>query len=102
MRALLTGWFSFTDGEKTAGDVLALEAVGAALRSAAIAYDTAWSPMFRPGGFGWKMPGRSATPTSSSSAGQSAASRWPPCTPDLPRAGGVSVISPRRPGGHWI
>jgi hypothetical protein len=45
MRALLTGWFSFTDGEKTARDVLALEAVGAALRSAAIAYDTAWSPM---------------------------------------------------------
>jgi hypothetical protein len=50
MRALLTGWFSFTDGEKTAGDVLALEAAGAALRSAAIAYDTAWSLMFRPEG----------------------------------------------------
>jgi hypothetical protein len=49
-----------------------------------------------PAGSGWKMPGRSATPTSSSSAGQSAASRWPPCRFVSCRriAVGVSVISP--------
>lgn len=50
MRVILTGWFSFLHGEVTAGDVLALEAVSSALRSAAIDYDTAWSPAFRPGG----------------------------------------------------
>lgn len=50
VRVLVTGWFSFVHGEATAGDVLAAEAVGSALRSAAISYDTAWSPVFRPGG----------------------------------------------------
>jgi hypothetical protein len=50
MRVLLTGWFSFTHGEATAGDVLALEAVRSALRSASIDCDTVWSPVFRPGG----------------------------------------------------
>jgi hypothetical protein len=50
MRVLLTGWFSFTDGETTAGDVLALDAVRSALQIAGIDYDTAWSPVFRPGG----------------------------------------------------
>lgn len=49
MRVLITGWFSFTDGEATAGDVLAAEAVAGALDDAGIAHDTAWSPVFRPG-----------------------------------------------------
>jgi hypothetical protein len=49
MRVLVTGWFSFLHGEATAGDVLALEAVRAALVSARVSHDTAWSPVFRPG-----------------------------------------------------
>jgi Polysaccharide pyruvyl transferase len=49
MRVLLTGWFSFRHGEATAGDVLAAQAVAAALAAAGIAYDIAWSPVFRPG-----------------------------------------------------
>jgi hypothetical protein len=47
MRVLLTGWFSFLDGEATAGDVLSLEAVRSAL--ADVPHDVAWSPVFRPG-----------------------------------------------------
>ncbi|MDY0814539.1 polysaccharide pyruvyl transferase family protein [Kitasatospora purpeofusca] len=47
-RVLLTGWYSFLHGEATAGDVLAGEAVEAALRKASIRYDVAWSPRFRP------------------------------------------------------
>jgi hypothetical protein len=47
MRILLTGWFSFRHGEATAGDVLSLEAVRAAL--ADLPCDVAWSPIFRPG-----------------------------------------------------
>ncbi len=50
VRALLTGWFSFLHGEATAGDVLALESVSAALAAAGLGYDVAWSPVFRPGG----------------------------------------------------
>ena len=50
MRVLLTGWFSFTHGEVTAGDVLVLDVVSSALRSAGIRHDTAWSPVFRPSG----------------------------------------------------
>lgn len=49
-RILLTGWFSFPDGEATAGDVLALNRVEETLRRAGLAYDIAWSPGFRPGG----------------------------------------------------
>jgi hypothetical protein len=49
MRVLLTGWFSFRHGEATAGDVLAAQAVAAALDAAGVAYDIAWSPVFRPG-----------------------------------------------------
>lgn len=49
-RALLTGWFSFLHGEATAGDLLAAQSAGAALRQAGLAYDTAWSPVFRPEG----------------------------------------------------
>lgn len=47
MRILLTGWFSFLHGEATAGDVLSLEAVRAALGE--LPCDVAWSPVFRPG-----------------------------------------------------
>lgn len=48
-KALLTGWFSFPHGETTAGDTLALSCLQARLERAGIAYDTAWSPGFRPG-----------------------------------------------------
>ncbi|GAA2237582.1 polysaccharide pyruvyl transferase family protein [Streptomyces nogalater] len=48
-KLLLTGWFSFRDGEATAGDVLAQRHMSAALAGAGIAHDTAWSPGFRPG-----------------------------------------------------
>ncbi|MFF4759209.1 polysaccharide pyruvyl transferase family protein [Streptomyces sp. NPDC001292] len=47
-RLLLTGWFSFRDGEATAGDVLAQQHVSTALARAGIPHDTAWSPVFRP------------------------------------------------------
>ncbi|MEI7031731.1 polysaccharide pyruvyl transferase family protein [Streptomyces pratensis] len=48
-RTLLTGWFSFLDGEVTAGDALAQRAASAALDELGIAHDTAWSPAFAPG-----------------------------------------------------
>lgn len=47
-RILLTGWFSFPDGEATAGDVLALHRVQEVLRRAGLDHDVAWSPGFRP------------------------------------------------------
>jgi hypothetical protein len=47
-RILVTGWFSFPDGEVTAGDALACRRVEAALDGAGLAYDTAWSPGFAP------------------------------------------------------
>ncbi|MGA5273342.1 polysaccharide pyruvyl transferase family protein [Streptomyces cellulosae] len=47
-RVLLTGWFSFRDGEATAGDVLALHRVETVLRGSGTPYDVAWSPGFRP------------------------------------------------------
>ncbi|NEY36565.1 polysaccharide pyruvyl transferase family protein [Streptomyces sp. PRKS01-65] len=46
----MTGWFSFLDGEATAGDVLALHRVEEALRGTGEAYDVVWSPGFRAGG----------------------------------------------------
>ncbi|MFD7819344.1 polysaccharide pyruvyl transferase family protein [Streptomyces sp. NPDC059785] len=46
-RTLLTGWFSFSDGEATAGDVLALRRVQDVLDRAGLAHDTVWSPGFR-------------------------------------------------------
>ncbi|MFD7436061.1 polysaccharide pyruvyl transferase family protein [Streptomyces sp. NPDC059861] len=49
-RILLTGWFSFLQGEATAGDVLALQRVQETLRRAGLNHDVAWSPVFRPGG----------------------------------------------------
>ncbi|MEV5322453.1 polysaccharide pyruvyl transferase family protein [Streptomyces sp. NPDC052687] len=48
-RILLTGWFTFRDGEATAGDVLALARVEETLRRAGRPYDVVWSPGFRPG-----------------------------------------------------
>ena len=48
-RVLIVGWPSFLHGEATAGDVLAMEAVRAALTVARIPCDLAWSPVFRPG-----------------------------------------------------
>ncbi|MFJ6087840.1 polysaccharide pyruvyl transferase family protein [Streptomyces sp. NPDC092369] len=48
-RLLLTGWFSFLDGEATAGDVLAQRRVSETLTAMGIRHDTAWSPGFRPG-----------------------------------------------------
>ncbi|CAL9398492.1 polysaccharide pyruvyl transferase family protein [Streptomyces pilosus] len=47
-KVLLTGWFSFRDGEATAGDVLALRRVEEVLRGSGTAYDVAWSPGFLP------------------------------------------------------
>ena len=49
-RVLLVGWFSFLHGEATAGDILAWQAVRDELEHAEITHDTAWSPVFRPGG----------------------------------------------------
>ncbi|TDD88687.1 polysaccharide pyruvyl transferase family protein [Actinomadura darangshiensis] len=49
MRVLVTGWPSFRHGEATAGDVLAMEAVQAALADAGVECHLAWSPVFRPG-----------------------------------------------------
>ncbi|MEU0738888.1 polysaccharide pyruvyl transferase family protein [Streptomyces sp. NPDC006134] len=43
----MTGWFSFLDGEATAGDVLALRRVEDVLRGTGAAYDVVWSPGFR-------------------------------------------------------
>ncbi|HEX3714308.1 MAG TPA: polysaccharide pyruvyl transferase family protein [Trebonia sp.] len=48
-RVLVVGWPSFIHGEATAGDVLAMEAVAAELGAAGVPYETAWSPVFRPG-----------------------------------------------------
>ncbi|THA71172.1 polysaccharide pyruvyl transferase family protein [Streptomyces sp. A0958] len=48
-RVLVTGWFSFPDGEVTAGDVLAEQAVSDALGRLGVAHDSAWSPHFAPG-----------------------------------------------------
>ncbi|HEX2312374.1 MAG TPA: polysaccharide pyruvyl transferase family protein [Thermomonospora sp.] len=50
MRVLITGWPSFLNGEATAGDVLAMEAVRDALDEVGVPCDMAWSPVFRPSG----------------------------------------------------
>ncbi|WP_182347468.1 polysaccharide pyruvyl transferase family protein [Tomitella gaofuii] len=50
MQILLTSWASFVHGEATAGDVLAMRRVAHRLDSAAIRYDTCWSPHYRPAG----------------------------------------------------
>lgn len=49
-RVLLVGWFSFLDGEATAGDILAWQTVRDQLERERIEHETAWSPVFRPGG----------------------------------------------------
>ncbi|MDT0309709.1 polysaccharide pyruvyl transferase family protein [Streptomyces sp. DSM 44917] len=46
---MVVGWFSFLDGEATAGDLLALERVRAVLEETGVAHEVAWSPRFRPG-----------------------------------------------------
>jgi hypothetical protein len=51
-RALVVGWASFVDGEATAGDVLAMEAVRREVAEAGLACDVALSPVFRPDGLG--------------------------------------------------
>jgi hypothetical protein len=48
-RVLVVGWPSFIDGEATAGDVLAMEAVAAEIGAAGVPFEMAWSPVFRPG-----------------------------------------------------
>ena len=48
-RLLLTGWFSFLDGEVTVGDLVAQRQVSLALGQAGVVHDTAWSAGFRPG-----------------------------------------------------
>jgi hypothetical protein len=50
MKVALTGWFSFRDGEVTAGDLLALDSVRLAAEAAQVPYETFWSPGFRAGG----------------------------------------------------
>lgn len=47
MRILVTGWFSFEDGEVTAGDLLARDSVTGWLRDAGIPHDTAVAGNFR-------------------------------------------------------
>lgn len=49
-RVLVTGWPSLRDGEATAGDVLAMDAVADALAAEGIGCDLAWSPVLRPDG----------------------------------------------------
>lgn len=46
---LVTGWFSFQDGEVTAGDALAARAVCDALRRSGVPHHSAWSPGYAPG-----------------------------------------------------
>ncbi|GAA0224348.1 polysaccharide pyruvyl transferase family protein [Cryptosporangium japonicum] len=48
-KVLVAGWYSFLHGEATAGDVLAGDAVTAALDTLGREYDVVWSPGFRPG-----------------------------------------------------
>lgn len=48
-RVLVTGWFSFPDGEVTAGDFLAERAVSQALDQVGVPHESAWSPHFAPG-----------------------------------------------------
>lgn len=50
VRVLVAGWFSLLHGEATAGDVLSMEAVQAALASTGIPHDVAWSPIMCPSG----------------------------------------------------
>ncbi|MDP8970160.1 MAG: polysaccharide pyruvyl transferase family protein [Actinomycetota bacterium] len=49
MRALVTGWFSFLQGEATAGDLLARDVACSWLRRAGLPFDVAMSPVFDEG-----------------------------------------------------
>ncbi len=49
-RVLVVGWSSVLHGEATAGDVLSMAAVAAAVADAGYAVDTAWSAVMRPAG----------------------------------------------------
>ena len=53
MRVLVTGWFSFVNGEATAGDLLAMEVVCGWLSNAQVPYDVALSPVLG-GGVDWE------------------------------------------------
>ncbi|MGC4933082.1 polysaccharide pyruvyl transferase family protein [Gordonia sp. DT30] len=48
-RVLLTSWAAFRHGEATAGDVLAVSRIDAALTAQGVPHDVCWSPGFRPG-----------------------------------------------------
>ncbi|MFH9401178.1 polysaccharide pyruvyl transferase family protein [Streptomyces sp. NPDC017638] len=108
-RLLLTGWFSFPDGEATAGDVLAQRHMSAALTGAGIPHDTAWSPGFRPGALSLETADPDAYGTLLFVCGpvygpQVAAlhARFSSCTR---LAAGVSVVDPAHPaatGFHTI
>lgn len=50
MRILVVGWSSVLHGEATAGDVLAMDAVAAALSTAGVDHDVAWSAVMCPPG----------------------------------------------------
>lgn len=50
MRTLVVGWSSVLHGEATAGDVLAMDAVAEALRTAGVPHDVAWSAVMCPPG----------------------------------------------------
>lgn len=58
-RVLVTGWFSFPDGEITAGDLLARDAAVADLRSLGVAHDVAMTRTFLRGGPGSEDPAAS-------------------------------------------
>ncbi|MEV5350959.1 polysaccharide pyruvyl transferase family protein [Streptomyces achromogenes] len=108
-KLLLTGWFSFRDGEATAGDVLAQRHMSAALTGAGIPHDTAWSPGFRPGALSLETADPDAYDTLLFVCGpvygpQFAAlhARFRSCTR---LAAGVSVVDPADPaatGFHTI
>ena len=49
-RVLVLGWSSVLHGEATAGDVLSMAAVSAAIGRAGVEVDTAWSAVMRPAG----------------------------------------------------
>ena len=53
-KALIAGWFSFTDGHATAGDLLAMDLTCEWLKKAGYTYDVALDPPFK-GGVNWRV-----------------------------------------------
>jgi hypothetical protein len=53
LRVLVAGWFSFSSGHATAGDLLARDLACAWLTNAGLAHDVALAPPF-PGGLNWR------------------------------------------------